>query len=69
MAAYRAFPEPVEVTVEITQRRYPVAGSFPGFAYGWRGERVYVEFRTGVGEKRFAWLDADKVQRAPALLP
>ena len=29
--------------------------TFPGFAYGWRGQRVYVEFRTGVGEKRFGW--------------
>ena len=25
--------------------------------------RVYVEFRTGVGEKRFGWLDADHVMR------
>lgn len=64
MAPYRTFPEPVEVTVAITQPRYPVAGTFPGFAYGWRGDRVYVAFTTGVGEKRFGWLDADDVQRA-----
>ena len=64
MTPYRMFPEPVEVTVAITQPRYPVAGSFPGFAYGWRGARVYVEFRTGVGEKRFGWLDAGLVRRS-----
>ena len=69
MASYRTFPEPVEVTVAITQPRYKVAGTFPRFAYGWRGERVYVEFRTGLGEKRFGWLEAEDVQRAPALLP
>ncbi len=64
MAAYRTFPEPVEVTVTITQPRYPVAGSFPGFAYGWRGQRVYVKFRTGVGEKRFGWMEAERVRRS-----
>ncbi len=63
MARYRTFPEPVEVIVAITQPRYPVAGSFPVFAYGWRGERMYVEFRTGVGEKRFGWHVADHVKR------
>jgi hypothetical protein len=61
---YRTFPEPVEMSVTITRPRYPVAGSFPGFAYGWRGARVYVAFRTGVGEKRFGWVEAGQVQRS-----
>ena len=64
MTPYRTFREPVAVTVAIIQPRYPVAGSFSGFAYGWRGQRVYVEFRTGVGEKRFGWMDAEHVRRS-----
>jgi hypothetical protein len=50
--------------VAITQPRYPVAGIFPGFAYGWRGQRVYVELRTEVGEKRFGWMDTKLVRRS-----
>lgn len=63
MSPYRTLPEPVAVAVAITQPRYPVAGTFPGFAYGWRGSRAYVDFRTGVGEKRFRWLEAHQVTR------
>lgn len=64
MPPYRTFTEPVAVTVAITQPRYPVAGRFPGFAYGWRGSRVYVDFCTGGGEKRFGWLEVAQVRRA-----
>ncbi|MFI5100174.1 MAG: hypothetical protein ACHQE5_06620 [Actinomycetes bacterium] len=66
MAPYRTFAEPVEVTVAVTSPRYPVAGTFPGFALGWRGERVYVQWRTGVAENRFGWHEAAQVVRAVA---
>ena len=64
MTPYRTFPEPVPVTVAVSRPRYPVAGIFPGYAYGWRGQRVYVQWRTGVAENRFGWHDARLVRRA-----
>jgi hypothetical protein len=67
MPPYRILPEPVEVSVMITAPRYPVAGTFPGFAHGWRAERVYVAFTTGVGQTRFGWLDARQVKRTPVV--
>jgi hypothetical protein len=50
--------------VTITQPLHPVDGTFPAFAYGWRGQRVYVLYRTGVAENRFGWVEAGQVQRA-----
>ena len=45
---------------------HPVDGPFPPFACGWRGERVYVLYRTGVAENRFDWDDAGLVNRKSA---
>ena len=50
----------------VTQPLHPVAGTFPAFAYGWRGERVYVLYRTGVAENRFGWVEAGQVHRIGA---
>lgn len=64
-ARYQTWPEPVAVTVRITGAAFPVMGSFPAVAYGWRGDRIYCQVKTGPAEKRLGWFDAPDVQRAP----
>ena len=53
------------MTVRITGAAFPVMGSFPAVAYGWRGDRIYCQVKTGPAEKRLGWFDAPDVQRAP----
>lgn len=55
---HRTCDPPVEVTVEDS------GGTWPGHVLGWRGERVYVTYNTGIGLKHLCWLPADRVRRA-----
>jgi len=38
---------PAPITVEATVE----GASWPGYALGWRGSRVYLQWSTGVGEQ------------------
>jgi len=50
-----AAPIAVEATV--------AGGSWPGYALGWRGSRVYLQWTTGVGMRHLGWLPATEVRR------
>ncbi|GAC1570001.1 MAG: hypothetical protein NVS3B18_01720 [Candidatus Dormibacteria bacterium] len=42
-------------------------GTWPGQALGWRGERVYVTYSSGVGLRHLTWVAAGQVRRRSAL--
>lgn len=37
--------------------------TWPGHVLGWRGDRVYVTYSSGVGLKHLTWVHASKVRR------
>lgn len=38
-------------------------GTWPGNALGWRGDRVYVNYWSGVGMQHLTWVPAGRVRR------
>lgn len=38
-------------------------GTWPGNVLGWRGERVYVSYYSGVGLQHLTWVPAAQVRR------
>lgn len=38
-------------------------GIWPGHVLGWRGDRVYVTYLSGVGLKHLTWVSAGQVRR------
>jgi len=50
---------PAPIAVEATV----VGGSWPGYALGWRGSRVYLQWSIGVDELHLGWLPATQVRR------
>lgn len=41
-------------------------GRWPGLVLGWRGDRVYVTYSSGVGLKHLTWVPASRVRRLSA---
>jgi hypothetical protein len=58
VAPYRAVDPPVAVLVDDN------GSIWPGFALGWRRDRVYVTYNSGVGMRHLLWLHAVQVHRA-----
>lgn len=38
-------------------------GTWPGRVLGWRGDRVYVTYNSGIGLKHLTWVPASRVRR------
>lgn len=48
---------PIAVEVDDSGR------TWPGQVLGWRGDRVYVTYSSGVGLKHLTWVPASQVRR------
>jgi len=55
--SYRRFADPVAITITINSQERA------GFAVGWLGNRVDVQWSTGVCENLLDTFDADQVKR------
>jgi hypothetical protein len=56
-AVHRTADPPVPVLVDDN------GGTWPGQVLGWRGDRVYVTYSSGIGMKHLTWVPAERVRR------
>jgi len=59
-AVHRIADPPVPVLVDDN------GGTWPGQVLGWRGDRVYVTYMSGIGLRHLTWMPASQVVRLPA---
>lgn len=56
-SVHRTADRPIPVLVDDN------GGPWPGLVLGWRGDRVYVNYFSGVGLQHLTWVSAAQVRR------